>query len=70
MKRYRFVALAAALTASAALWARAQTPMPGVGQRAPDISLLGSDGRAHGLRSHLGRQPVVLAFFPKAFTKG
>ena len=41
-----------------------------VGQPAPDFALLGSDGKAHSLRSYKGRQPVVLAFYPKAFTRG
>ena len=58
------------LTAAAGLWAQAQTSMPAVGQTAPPFAMLGSDGKAHGLRSHRGRQPVVLAFFPKAFTGG
>jgi peroxiredoxin Q/BCP len=70
MKRYRVAAALVGLTASLAGWVRAQTPMPAVGQPAPDFALLGSDGRAHSLRSYKGRQPVVLAFYPKAFTGG
>jgi peroxiredoxin Q/BCP len=41
-----------------------------VGDRAPDFTLSGSDGAAHQLSTYLGERPVVLAFFPKAFTGG
>jgi peroxiredoxin Q/BCP len=58
------------LLSALAFGAGADAPMPAAGQKAPDFSLLGSDGKAHSLRSHLGRQAVVLAFFPKAFTGG
>ena len=40
------------------------------GDPAPDFSLLGSDGITHKLSDHRGRQAVVLAWFPKAFTGG
>ena len=43
---------------------------PGKGDRAPHFALPGSDGRVHDLADHVGRQPVVLACFPKAFTPG
>ena len=39
------------------------------GELAPDFSLPGSDGRTHRLKELAGR-PVVLAWFPKAFTGG
>ena len=44
-----------------------------VGDSAPDFDLLGSDGRSWRLRDLLGeagRDGVVLAWFPKAFTPG
>ena len=44
-----------------------------VGDTAPDFELLGSDGRIWRLRDLLGesgRDGVVLAWFPKAFTPG
>jgi peroxiredoxin Q/BCP len=44
--------------------------MLNVGDAAPDFSLLGSDGRVHTLREHIGVRGVVLAWFPKAFTGG
>ena len=43
---------------------------PAVGDRAPAFSLEGSDGRTHALEDHLGSRPVVIAWFPKAFTSG
>ena len=43
---------------------------PGVGDAAPDFSLMGSDGRLHSLSEYRGRKGVVLAWFPKAFTPG
>jgi peroxiredoxin len=39
------------------------------GEPAPDFSLLGSDGRTYRLKELAGR-PVVIAWFPKAFTGG
>jgi len=47
---------------------------PGVdlqpGDAAPDFSLGGSDGKTHRLSDYKGKQAVVLAWFPKAFTGG
>ena len=39
------------------------------GDRAPDFSLPGSDGQTYRLKDLAGR-PVVVAWFPKAFTGG
>ena len=41
-----------------------------VGDQAPDFSLKGSDGETYSLAQFKGEKPVVLAFFPKAFTGG
>lgn len=41
-----------------------------VGGQAPDFSLSASDGKTYTLAQFRGRQPVVIAFFPKAFTGG
>jgi thioredoxin-dependent peroxiredoxin len=41
-----------------------------VGDLAPDFSLPGSDGKTYKLADYRGRQAVVLAWFPKAFTPG
>lgn len=40
------------------------------GDPAPDFSLVGSDGKTYKLSAFRGRQAVVLAWFPKAFTGG
>ena len=48
--------------------ARAADLAPGA--KAPDFSLQGSDGRTYALADFVGRQGVVLAWFPKAFTPG
>lgn len=53
--------LAALLGASAALK---------VGDKAPDFTLPGTDGKPMKLSQLLARGPVILAFFPKAFTPG
>jgi peroxiredoxin Q/BCP len=41
-----------------------------VGDKAPDFSLPGSDGKTHALADYKGKKGVVLAWFPKAFTGG
>ena len=41
-----------------------------VGSRAPDFELPGSDGETYRLADFRGKQVVVLAWFPKAFTGG
>lgn len=41
-----------------------------VGDEAPDFTLPGTNGTDAKLSSYRGKQNVVLAFFPKAFTGG
>jgi len=41
-----------------------------VGDIAPDFSLAGSDGQHYQLSSFRGKQAVVVAWFPRAFTSG
>lgn len=41
-----------------------------VGQKAPDFSLAGSDGKIYRLADFAGKRGFVLAWFPKAFTSG
>jgi len=50
----------------------AQTPGPElkVGDKAPDFSLQASDGKTYKLSDYRGKQAVVLAWFPKAYTSG
>jgi len=54
---------------SAALRIGSSEP-PKVGDPAPDFTLTGSDGAVHKLSDHAGKRPVILAWFPKAFTGG
>jgi peroxiredoxin Q/BCP len=44
-------------------------PALNVGDKAPDFSLPGSDGKTYSLADLKGKT-VVLAWFPKAFTGG
>ncbi len=41
-----------------------------VGDRAPDFTLPDTTGEPVRLSSLLARGPVILAFYPKAFTSG
>jgi peroxiredoxin Q/BCP len=41
-----------------------------VGDLAPEFELAGSDGKVYRLADFRGKQAVVLAWFPKAFTSG
>ncbi len=41
-----------------------------VGDPAPPFSLKGSDGQTYSLEQFKGKSPVVIAWFPKAFTGG
>ncbi len=40
------------------------------GDAAPAFDLAGSDGKTHRLADYQGKQAVVVAWFPKAFTGG
>ena len=40
------------------------------GDVAPDFALAGSDGKTYHLSDFKGKQAVVIAWFPKAFTGG
>lgn len=48
--------------------AQAQGLSPG--DPAPGFSLPGSDGKSYSLDDFKGKQAVVIAWFPKAFTGG
>lgn len=41
-----------------------------VGDDAPDFSLEGSDGKTYTLSDFEGKEAVVVAWYPKAFTGG
>jgi len=58
------------LTLTAGTTARVQAPVElNVGDKAPDFSLPGTDGKTHKLADYKGKT-VVLAWFPQAFTGG
>jgi len=67
MRALMSVGLAAALAIGLAAQAPAELK---VGDMAPDFSLQGTDGKTHKLSDYRGKQAVVLAWFPKAFTQG
>ncbi len=54
----------------AAASAGAAAREPGVGDIAPAFALAGSDGKIYKLGDFKGKEAVVLAWFPKAFTSG
>ena len=41
-----------------------------VGDMAPDFSLQGSDGKTYSLEQYKGKQAIVIAWYPMAFTRG
>lgn len=43
---------------------------PGAGDQAPGFSMTGSDGKTYTLADFKGKEAVVIAWFPKAFTGG
>jgi peroxiredoxin Q/BCP len=71
IKSYLKVAVGAALSlVTSSAMAQAPAVELKVGDMAPAFSLPGSDGKTHALADHKGKQAVVLAWFPKAFTAG
>jgi len=71
MKSWLKVAMSAAFSLAASS-VMGQTPAVElkVGDMAPAFSAPGSDGKTHTLAESKGKQAVVLAWFPKAFTGG
>ena len=61
--------LMAALLASVALGSQFAAALE-VGDKAPNFSLPASDGMTYSLSQFAGDKPVIIAFFPKAFTGG
>lgn len=62
--------MAIGLAAVLAGTAQAQQVELKVGDMAPDFTLGASDGKTYKLSDFRGKQAVVLAWFPKAFTQG
>lgn len=59
-------ACASSYTSSCA-WA---ADLPKVGEQAPEFEMQGSDGKTYSLKDFKGKQAVIVAWFPKAFTGG
>jgi peroxiredoxin Q/BCP len=66
IERLTAVGLVLALCAAAPLRAAELA----VGDLAPDFELAGTDGKEHRLADFRGKQAVVLAWYPKAYTSG
>ena len=62
--------LAMGLVAALSVGASAQGVELKVGDPAPDFKLEASDGKTYSLADFKGKQAVVLAWFPAAFTQG
>jgi thioredoxin-dependent peroxiredoxin len=58
------------MAAAAGGWGQTPAPTLKVGDPAPDFSLQAGDGKTYKLSDFKGKQAVVLAWFPKAFTSG
>jgi peroxiredoxin Q/BCP len=83
MKSFTFLGLAGIVLAGAtAAYAQGAAAAPAaapgsapmvelkVGDKAPNFKLQGTDGKTHNLSDYAGKQAVVLAWFPAAFTQG
>src|SRR5215475_15500679 len=62
--------LTATLVFGLASAAMAQTADLKVGDQAPNFKLQATDGKTYQLSDFKGKKPVVLAWFPAAFTRG
>ena len=69
MRHLLAIAAAGLLACSSVRAAEGPKPLA-AGDPAPGFSLPGSDGKTHSLSDFLGKEVVVLAWFPKAFTGG
>jgi peroxiredoxin Q/BCP len=58
------------LAAAATSWGQTPAAELKVGDQAPDFSLQAGDGKTYKLSDYKGKQAIVLAWFPKAFTSG
>ena len=70
MKAYLITGIAITLAGGAIMFGTATAEELKVGDVAPDFTLPGSDGKTYKLSDYRGKQAVVLAWFPKAFTPG
>ena len=70
MKRFLSLAAAGLFLAAATVSADEEKAVVKEGDKAPDFKLQGSDGKEYTLKQFKGKQAVVIAWFPKAFTGG
>ena len=70
--RWFYLIFAAIAGCAGVLWAVDRTTATELkpGDPAPDFTLPGSDGKTYHLADYRGKEAVVLAWFPKAFTPG
>lgn len=69
MRRAHFLAAAGFCLALATAHAEDKAVVK-EGDKAPDFRLPASDGKEYTLKQFNGKQAVVIAWFPKAFTGG
>jgi peroxiredoxin Q/BCP len=69
MRVTHFLAAAGVCLALASAQAE-DKPVVKEGDKAPDFKLQGSDGKEYTLKQFAGKQAVMIAWFPKAFTGG
>jgi thioredoxin-dependent peroxiredoxin len=70
MKTHLAAGMLVVLAGGAMMFGAATAEELKVGDTAPGFSLVGSDGKTYKLSDYHGKQAVVLAWFPKAFTPG
>ena len=72
MKSLTLIAFAGLLLGAAATaWAQGAPAVElKVGDKAPNFKLQGTDGKTHQLSECVGKNAVVIAWFPAAFTRG
>jgi thioredoxin-dependent peroxiredoxin len=72
MKSWLKIGIGAGLSVVTSMVGLGQAPAVELkaGDMAPAFSAPGSDGKTHTLAESKGKQAVVLAWFPKAFTGG
>ncbi len=68
--RRRGLAILAASLALGSVWIGRAAAEPKVGDDAPAFELVGSDGKTYKSADYKGKQAVVIAWYPKAFTGG
>ena len=49
---------------------RSLAELPKVGEMAPAFEMQGSDGKTYSAKDFIGKQAVIIAWFPRAFTGG